>query len=193
MIRVLVVEGEWTARLTPETVTPLLAFLRDGTESGLSFVHARIGTRAELNHRLREWGRPRWAAYPLLYMAFHGDPGIVYLDHRRTSPLSLEWIAERLAGRCRGRIIHFGACATLDVSKSRLDRFLQYTGAEAITGYRRAVDWDASILFEAMLLWTLSRRKVSRANVGRAVEELRKRAPGLARQLAFRAVIRTGR
>jgi hypothetical protein len=191
MSGVLVVEGAWTASLPPDTVLPGLSFLRDATEARCRLVHRPVASPAELHRALADWTEPRWDRFPTLYLGFHGEPGLVYLDHTRTCSVDLEWISRRLAGRCQRRLIHVGACATLAVPRSRLVTFLEHTGAVAVTGYARPIDWDPSLMFELLLLWHLNQANYrSPVSVLRALENLRRSVPGLVQQLAFRALVR---
>ena len=56
--------------------------------------------------------------FPILYLGFHGDTGKIIVGEGRGSALSLEELAERLADRCKGRVLHLGSCGTVGVPRS---------------------------------------------------------------------------
>jgi hypothetical protein len=144
---VLCLEGEWYGAEDRTSVQPLLEMLE---RSG--HIHAMwrdVATRDELRFYVARWTHKAWADYPLLYLGFHGAPGEFYVGK---TPVSLDELAEDLEGKCAGRIIHFGSCATLDVSQDELGEFRVRTGAHAVTGYTAQVDWLEAAAFEILLV-----------------------------------------
>lgn len=189
-------EGDWWNDLNrSSTVRPILELLgANGRKKKVPFVHRDVATLDELEFYLRVWTQKRYAGYPILYLAFHGSPGEIALSdwRKKTSSVSLDWIEEQLAGRCRGRVVHFGSCSTMHVDRRRLQRFLRATGATAVTGYTADADWMKSAAFELLLLdalqwWTLGRNG-ARAVDGYMKSEVRQ----LCRDLELRMVIREG-
>ena len=57
-----------------------------------------------------------------------------------------------LDGRCAGRTLYFSACLTLDISDDMLTAFVGRTGAKAIVGYEKPIEWLESAAFECLLL-----------------------------------------
>ena len=142
-------EGQWTDDLRDEgTVQPLLDTLRRLKIA--EAIYRDVATRAELDYYVSKWRLKRYADYNIGYFAFHGSPGALHIG--TTEVITLEELGELLAGRCEGRLIHFGACATLRVSEERLSRFKRATGAWAVSGFIRNVDWLRSAAFELGLL-----------------------------------------
>jgi len=91
--------------------------------------------------------------YPILYLAFHGDPGYIFLTYK--DKYSLAQLADFLGDKCTGKIIYFGSCSTLKIDKRRINSFLKKTGAIAVIGYKRDIDWIQSaacdlFVFEAL-------------------------------------------
>ena len=64
-------------------------------------------------------------------------------------------LAERLDGGCKGRVVHRGSCGTAGVHGRKLKNFLNRTGALAICGYTKEVDWLESAAFDALVLGRL--------------------------------------
>ena len=84
--------------------------------------------------------------------AFHGEADGLFVGEGRGNRLNLNQLGERLDGKCRGRIIHFGSCATVDVPDHALDAFLRRTGALAVFGYMADVEWLESAAFDLLVL-----------------------------------------
>ena len=103
--------------------------------------------------------------------------------------MGLNWLADRLEGRCKGRIIYMSSCGTLDLPTGRIRQFLRRTGALAVCGYTRNVFWIDSAAFEVLLLSTLQMYEFNPAGARAIRRRIRKQAPGLCAQLDFRMFI----
>jgi len=109
-------------------------------------------------------------------------------SHRRVT----DELADLLEGRCEGRVMYFGSCATLAVHGQSLNRFLRRTGALAVVGYRDDIDVMESMALEVLLLGTLQYHPLTRAGLREWEAELRDRARGLAKHLGLRVHVRRG-
>jgi hypothetical protein len=72
--------------------------------------------------------------------------------------IGLERLAELLEGLCHGRVIHLSACGSLDVRASRIEDFLERTGADGILGYTGDVGWVEGAALDLLLLAGLAAR-----------------------------------
>lgn len=144
---VLCLEGEWYGAEDRTSVQPMLDMLE---RSGhITAMYRDVATREELRFYVDRWTHKDWGNYPLLYLAFHGAPGEFFVGK---TPITLEDLAADLEGKCVGRIIHFGSCATLGVATEQLETFRRQTGAHAVSGYSGWVDWLEASAFEILLL-----------------------------------------
>ena len=144
---VLCLEGEWYGADDRTSVQPLLDMLE---RSGhITMMWRDVATREELRFYVERWAHKRWSTYPLLYLGFHGAPGEFFVGN---TPVTLDDLAADLEGKCVGRILHFGSCATLAVAPGELEVFRRRTGAHAVSGYTAAVDWLEASAFEILLL-----------------------------------------
>ena len=183
-------EGDWDPDLRRHaTVGPVLELLDRSGSPGVRYIRRDVGTPAELEYYLRKWRQRRYAAYPILYLGFHGAPGVLKVGDQRSGPVTLGWLEERLAGACRNRVIHFGSCGTLDTHGNRLRSFLKRTGALAVCGYREDVDWMLSAAFELILLYQFQFNALTRAGMAAVERRVRREATRLARELKVRMVI----
>lgn len=132
-------EGHWWGVKDQTTVEPVLTLLNSQADYKVPYRHYDVGTPEEFDFYLKKWRSASFSNYPILYLGFHGEPGELYVGEGRNSVLSLEDLAERLEGGCRGRVVHFGACGTVDVHGRRLKRFLTQTGARAVCGFKTQV------------------------------------------------------
>ena len=93
-----------------------------------------------------------------------------------------------LRGSCQHRIIHFGACSTLDLKDDdpRLVDFRRQTEVLAVIGYKKDVDWLTSMAFEVLLLSTLQGVTFTYQGTRSVDRTLDKMASGLREALGVR-------
>ncbi|WP_124258437.1 DUF6642 family protein [Rhodococcus ruber] len=177
---VLCLEGEWTpsigARLSIEPALRLVEF-----NSIVRVAHRDVATRAELEYYLDKWlGKGNGTAgYDLCYFGFHGSCETILLGQ---DEMSLDQLAELLAGRCVGKVLYFAACKVLAAPGEHLKSFCKKTGAKAIVGYTRDVDWFEAAALELLLITQLVRS----VSMKPAYTKIKKKYPDLARRLGFR-------
>ncbi len=182
-------EGDWEGDLRSRAnMAPILHLLEHSLSPGVKHIRRDIGTAAELEYYLDKWTQRRYVRYPILYLGFHGGPGKLYVGDGRSRALPLEWVAERLAGKCQDRVIHFGSCGTVRLPKKRLRQFLEQTGAVAVCGYEASVEWMPAAAFEIILLSLIQHYPMTSQGMAELEQELRKEASGLARALRFRII-----
>jgi hypothetical protein len=154
------IEGLWDHdNITDKsTVLPLLELLEN--RNYCSHVYHDCATVPEIEFYLNRWKNPAIKEnYPILYMAFHGSEGSIFIDHDLM--YSLTQLAVVLKNECHGKVIYFGSCSTLKIDKRIIKKFLQITGAIAVIGYKTDVDWIQSaacdlFVFEALQLDALN-------------------------------------
>ena len=182
-------ETDWWGVKDRTTVEPVLALLERRLR--VPYIRRTIGTREEFQHYVRKWTQQGLAPFPILYLAFHGEPGILYVGEKRGAgkELSIQTLGEMLAGKCKRQIIHFGACETVGVHGNTLNAFLAETQALAVMGYREAVDWVESAAFDLLLLGSLQDVTMTKQGVGKLRRLMKERAATLSKRLGF--VIKT--
>ena len=186
----------WSGDLrSPATVLPVLDFLR--THDAARVIHQRVSTPQELAHYMKWFAGNK--TYRVAYLGLHGQRGKVFVgsvpvdlrtlvewssDDPRTRHLRTpnpsgeseeEWVLD-----LTGKVLYLGSCASLSVSPKRLKELREETGATAICGYRRSVDWYEAAGFDIMLLSALADATDGAPHsVAAAVKRIRKRAGGL--------------
>ncbi len=193
----------WSARITNrETVRPLLEFIAQDGE--VRFIHQRVETAIELQHYLSRFAD--LDSYGVAYVAMHGSSGKVWagassvaLDDLATwarmdegptlsSAADFEWSTD-----LRGKVLYLGSCATLSRQSKRLRDLRELTGAAAVCGYTKSVDWYESAALEVMLLPALADATASAPNtVTKTLRRLRRRAGDLMDNLGFVAELPRG-
>jgi hypothetical protein len=138
-------------------------------------------TRAELEFNLGLM-RP-YHSYRLLYLAFHGSKGRIWLADDDELPVGE--LADLLAGRLKDRFVHFGSCSVV-LAHDELQRFMQTTGASVVTGYRNKVDWIDSAAMDLLVLDWAQHYKQPRS----LVSKLKSTYKGLVDLTGFDAVFR---
>ena len=179
-------EGDWWSVKDKTSVEPLLRLLETAACWKVPYVHHDTATHEEFYHYLKKWSGRTFASHPILYLNFHGERGGIVVGEGRSSTISLNELAEHLAGTCKGRVIHFGSCCTLDVHGRELNRFLDRTGVCAVLGFRNEVEWMKSAAFELLLMVLLQDVSFKRPGMRKLWRRLNENAPGLRKSLDFR-------
>ena len=146
-------ETDWSSEMRRSpSVEPMLALLKS-SPLAIPFAHRNVVTFDALEYYLKKWAQRTHDEYPILYLAFHGVRGEVQFGdlRRRSARASLDMLEEALRGKCAGSVIHFGCCQTLRVSQRRLNRFIKETGALAVSGYEKDIDWVRSAALDFSL------------------------------------------
>lgn len=187
-------EGDWWGVKDKTTVEPVLELLQKNKDYHVPYIHRDVGTIEEFEHYITKWSQKGLAKYPILYLAFHGDSGVIYAGsgRQKKKEVPLVRLAELLEGRCKGQVIVFGSCDTLKVHGKRLNTFARRTGAVAVFGYRESVDWVTSSAFELLLLGQLQQAQFTKRGMIALKGDLRKVAGSLVRKLKFHMVFGTG-
>lgn len=145
-------EGSWAedGDLTDRTsVEQQLRMLEGAGECG-PVIHRDVATREEFEYYLREWLKPKYRArYSLAYLAFHGSKGEIGFG---SDGMRLDDLAELMGGKATQRIIYFGSCSTMAAPEPELRGFCKTTGAQAIVGYAKTVQWRESAAFDVLLI-----------------------------------------
>ena len=146
------------------------------------YIHRTASTRDEFRRVMQEWVKWKYHHYPILYLGFHGFPGGIEIGD---DAIPVEDLVE-FYGKGRGRVIHFSACGTLDISAKEMRNFLKKTEFTAACGFNRDVDWLHSTALEILILDGLSKRKITSRGMHCFGEQLYKMSGSLARHLGFR-------
>jgi hypothetical protein len=168
------IEGDWWNQPIESSVRPVMEMLRQWDPYFVHFMRRDVATRAEFEHYLRQWSSKKYSRYPVLYIALHGDEGVVSFGDLRKPEncVTLREIAEILEGRCSGRVIHFGACDTVHVHGNHLRSVLKKTGALAVSGYGGRMNWLEASALDALWFAALQGRSMTVRGVRAAVKEL---------------------
>jgi hypothetical protein len=176
-------EGLWENDLRKKpTVEPVLSLLKKRDD--IPYIYGNCATPEEFAFYISKCVQKKYQDYPILYLAFHGEKGSIHISKDR---YDLEDVGDRLADKCKGKVIIVGSCNTLNIDKRHLKRFLKKTGAFAVCGYKTTVDWMQSTAFELLLLNILQKNKFD----GRGVVSIKSKVKELSnsfKELDFRFV-----
>jgi hypothetical protein len=154
------------------------------TMRGDRLIHRNAATANEFEYYLRKWVTRRYAAFPLAYFSYHGERGKLHLGR---DSLSLAEIAAMVPGRLADRVVYFGSCGTMAASEEELRDFVETTGAHAVAGYTKSVDWAESAAFDFTLLPEL----LDSVDIRKLHARLCKRHPHFADSLGLRLATAT--
>ena len=187
-------EGDWWDDFNrTSTVKPVLKLLAQGVGPSVPFVHRDVATLEEFKHYCERWSRKGTGKFPILYLAFHGGPAELFIGRgRRDARVTLDELAEFLGDDLRGRLIHFGSCETLATDRRNIARFLKRTGAVAVTGFKREVDWLYSSVFDVLLFEVLLRFSLTTKGARAAKQRMLGEHGKMCKELQFRMEVRGG-
>jgi hypothetical protein len=179
-------ENEWFGLSSTVSVLPALRLLHD-SDYKVPFIHRDVATRAELEHYLRKWLMEKHANYDILWLAMHTRKGLLLPGdvRRHDEKMDLDQLEYALAGKCAGRMIHFGGCRTLLLPKERITRFLRVTRAVSVSGFLTEVDWTESTLFETTLLLEMQKHPGTRKGLLAVRNAMRRLRPLECRKSGF--------
>lgn len=141
------IEGDWNINLKDKTsIRTALDFLQHN--ANVKYIHRHCSTNGQMEYLLKEYALKRYDNYSILYLSFHGEPN--YLKIGRNNILTLEELGDMLEGCLKNKILHFGSCKTLNVSKARINKFLEKTKALAVSGYTKEIDFVPSTFFDML-------------------------------------------
>ena len=155
---------------TPEpSVEPMLTLL--STLGHWNYVRRNAATAGELFY----WIEHEWWKYPegsILYIATHGAEGEIWLSTKEgySSGVPIEKLA--MEADCSGCLVHFGGCATIAGSQidSRIQSFMDRTGAIGVSGYGDEVGWvdrwRPALALEMMLFSSIKAEGIKLAHGG---------------------------
>lgn len=176
-------EGFWYGdHRDSSTVKPVLDLLNSHTK--LPYVYHRCSTVEEFNFSLSRWRLQSFHnKYPLLWLAFHGEPGKILIGK---DEITITQLADILEDKCIGSIIYFGSCSTMKWDKRSIQTFMEKTQTVAMLGYKRDVEWLPSASFEIQLLSYFQDLKFITDNVTKIKESVLKDCKALCSNLQFR-------
>lgn len=171
-------ESEWFGLRSTVSVRPALELLRS-SDYHVAYIHRDVATRAELEHYIRKWFQERHTGFEILWLAMHSRRGLLLPgDMRRPDEkMHIDRLEEILAGKCRGRVIHFGGCRTIEMPAARIRKFLRATGALAISGFREEVDWTESTLFETAYILELQKHPMNATGMRKVRNAMKRMRP----------------
>ncbi len=161
-----------------------------------SYDHIRydVHTEEEFWFLLRRWTQKRFLhTHPILYLGFHGNPGVIFLRNGKSSPeIHLNEVRDELIGQCKGRVIVLGSCETMEATSWSPRRFCEVTPAAAICGYKRPIDWMTSAAMDLLLLSAMQRNAFTAAGIRAMSRSISRRAKGLRSHLGLRIFTKDG-
>ncbi len=150
-------ESFWSYNLEDRlSVFPILELL--GKSNGTRWFLLTCNTVEELKFNLEIVKRTK--GYGILYLAFHGYPGGIYMPDLK---VDMESLATFMGKGFRDWIVFFDSCSTIRVEKDRIFKFISDTGVAMVMGYGRDVDWlDGSATDLLVLNWLQYYRNMRR-------------------------------
>lgn len=143
------------------------------------FFSAKQDLEWYLSHSWRE------APYDLLYIASHGEAG--KLVDGWDQLISRPWLQRRLRASCDDRVLYLSACDSMKGKAADRDRLRETTGAAALVGYRKQVDWLEGAAMDLLALAALTEARTDswKRPPAHALRELKDSQESLAKSTGF--------
>ena len=181
---------QWFRQKDRSSVEPVLRLVERFCKT--RYEHRDVATEGEFKFFLDKYLVPGYDNFPILYLGFHGwcaeDDEDAFVEIGDGTKVPLGRLEQWMAGRCRGRVVYFGACGVMATHGNRLNRFVKSTGAVAVAGYRGEVDWLESTALDMLALGRLQDAAFTKSSINKFDRELKETASGLYRRLGFRLV-----
>jgi hypothetical protein len=141
------IEGNWGQGYEESrSIRTALNFLNASV--GISAIRKGCNNPEQFNSYLKDSVKDSYDTFGIIYLAFHGSPGKLHINHHEK--IDFTSIAATLQGKAKDKIIHFGSCSTLRLSGWDLRRFKKATGALAISGYCKDIDFIESTVLDIL-------------------------------------------
>jgi len=130
------------------SVVPILELLTK--MNGTRFVALSCNTIEEFIFNLELI--PHKRGFKILYLAFHGYRGGIYLPN---AGIDIEALGDLMKKNFRNWIIFFDSCDTLKVEKERIYDFMSVTQVMMVIGYKKRLSWIDGAAIDLLLLNSL--------------------------------------
>lgn len=141
-------EGDWETDLRKKSsVQSALQLLEANLE--INTIYKTCSTYEEFCNRLHILTSDNriYAKYSIIYLAFHGRKNKIQIGEK---DYSLDHIGNEFTGLLDNKIVHFGSCKTLFIEEKKAKEFLNKTGALALSGYAKNIDFISSTVFDIL-------------------------------------------
>jgi hypothetical protein len=170
----------WSGRrANRNSVRPVLEFL--GTSGVARFIHERVSTLGELEHRLDDWADRK--QYPLCYLALHGSPESVHVGRHelRLEDLLLIDQGDERPIDLKGKTLFLASCSTLASDRRWLRKVASDSKLNTLCGYGRDVEWFEAAAFDLLVLAAMCEY----ARASDAIKYLRREHGGFVKRMRF--------
>lgn len=163
MKKLFCIESDWEDNVKKETsILPLLECIK-GVYPDFEYIYRTANTKDELKYCLSKFRRLRQPRNDFNVIVFcgHGKTGKITIGSGKNEvDLTLKELAELCEevneNLFQNNLIHFDSCSILKTTEKKLNEFTKITGATAVTGFSKDVDFITSyalemVLFEALL------------------------------------------
>lgn len=176
-------EGFWYGdHRDKTTVYPVLELIN--RIEGMPYLHHRCGTVEEFKYSIERWKTKAFhKKYPILYLAFHGEAGLIKVGKHN---ITLDELAELIGSDCEGVVIYLGSCETMNWNKRKLQSFLEKTKALAILGFKKEVNWLRSASFDIQMLGNFLEDKFDSKGIEKIYNNIQVECKSLIKELDFR-------
>lgn len=173
---IICIETEWEHTIRENRrhiyTKPLLEFVEK--MRGCKVIYRRVATWNELAYYLNRFNLREYDDYRIFYFSFHGNDKGIFLEGERgeDSLVTLSDLITCSSGIFTDRVVHFSSCETFDISRYRLDKFKEESGALLLSGYSTSVDESLSAINDIAYFDQLLRLNYSKTELDISKREI---------------------
>ncbi|MEI7677542.1 MAG: DUF6642 family protein [Bacteroidales bacterium] len=169
MKKIFCIESDWEDKSKKEkSILPLLECIK-GVYPDFDFIYRTANTKEEYIYCLSRFKKlitPKNDFHLVLFCG-HGRSGKISIGNSKESK---EYSIKEIGEMCqevapqllKNHMVHFDSCRILSTSESRLNEFMEMTGAIAVSGFSKNVDFIESYALEMILFETLLNERDSK-------------------------------
>ena len=171
-------EGEWVRNMKrKDSIEPALKLLEQVCD--IKHVFRKVATIHDFSHYLKQTATTSLSKYSIIYLAFHGSPGLIQLGD--STKVTTDKIAEDYPALFANKIVHFGSCSTLSMNEDELKEFKKTSGARMVSGYTKDIDFIDSTILDVAYFYQLQDLE----RVGVIGKKMKKLYPGMCERMGF--------
>lgn len=142
------IEGEWENKLDENlTIKSSLTLLNE--VCGIEYIFRKTNTIKSLFAYLKTSQKASYKKYGVIVIATHGSRYEIEVSNDEF--IDIEKLADKCEGFFKGKIVHFSSCAVMQ-NEDSISYFKEKTGAKAVCGYSKQIDFLESSVFDIVLL-----------------------------------------
>jgi len=174
------IETELDADLLKESTSKhFLEQLHNFSEGKIKYIYRRCGTIEELEFYFNKLKYKKYASYSIVYFSSHGFKNSVIVGSKK---INLQSFENLVGNSLSGKLLHFGGCETMKITKPQRRQFFSETGVSAMSGFTKDVSFIEAAALELLFFDRIRDFKSIRGLENKMIKDY----PGLVKSTGFK-------